>query len=125
MNVVDSSAWLEYLADGPQAASFATPIEAPEELVVPSITVLEVFRRVLQQRDEHAALLAVTLMLQGTVVDLDADLAVEAAALGVRERLPLADSVILATARRHDAVLWTMDADFEGLSRVEYRPRGL
>lgn len=123
MNVVDSSAWLEYLAGGPQAEAFAGPVEDTEQLVVPSITVLEVFRRVMQQRGENDALRAVALMQQGIIVDLDTDLAVAAAALGVREKLPLADSVILATARRFAATLWTMDADFKGLAGVQYRPR--
>ena len=121
MNVIDSSAWLEYFADGPHATFFAKAIEDLERLVVPSITLLEVFRRVLQQRTENDALQSVALMQQGHIVDLDAALAVAAAKLGIHERLPLADSVILATARRFEATLWTMDADFEGRPDVKYR----
>ena len=120
MNVVDSSAWLEYFANGPNASRFAGAIENVSELVVPSICILEVFKRVLQQRDEQAALQVVALMQQGLVEDLDAALAWTAARLGVDEKLPLADSVVLAVARRHSATLWTQDSDFEGLTAVKY-----
>lgn len=123
MNVVDSSAWLEYFADGPNANDFAPVVADTETLLVPSITLFEVFKRVAAQRDEEAALYAVGQMQRGTVVDLDADLAVAAAALSAEMRLPMADSVILATARRADATLWTQDADFSGLDHVEYRTR--
>lgn len=121
MNVVDSSAWLEYFANGRNAAFFAPAIEKTSDLLVPSLTLYEVFRRVLQQRDEGAALQAVAVMEQATVIDLDAPLAVAAARLSFEHRLPLADSVILATARAHAAVLWTQDADFKGMPGVEYR----
>lgn len=121
MNVVDSSAWLEYFANGPNASFFAPAIERTSDLVVPSLTVYEVFKRVLQQRDEGAALQAVAVMQQGAVVDLDAPLAMTAARISLEHRLPLADSVILATARAQSAVLWTQDADFEGMPKVEYR----
>jgi predicted nucleic acid-binding protein len=123
MNTVDSSAWLEYFADGPNAAFFAPPIERTAELVVPSLTLYEVFKRILQQRDEGDALRAVAIMQQGTVVDLDSSLAVAAARLSVDTRLPMADSIILATARRYQATLWTQDADFDGLPGVRYRSR--
>ena len=121
MNVVDSSGWLEYLADGPNAGFFAPGIEATDELVVPTISIYEVFRRVLQQRSENDGLQVVALMRQGRVVELTSALALSAAKLGVAERLPLADSIMRATAREHEATLWTQDADFEGLDNVEYR----
>lgn len=123
MNVVDSSAWLEYFADGPNAAAFAPAIEAVDTLLVPALCLFEVFKRVLQQADEGSALRAVSAMQQGTVVDLDAALAIAAARLSRQHRLPLADSIILATARDRGAVLWTQDADFAGMDRVEYRAR--
>lgn len=119
-NVVDSSAWLEYFADGPNAQHFAPAIEATDRLVVPSITLLEVFKRISQQRDESVALGYVALMQQSTVVDLDAALALRAAALGVRHKLPLADSIIYATAQAAGATVWTQDADFEGLASVKF-----
>ena len=123
MNVVDSSAWLEYFANGPNAAFFAGPIEEPEGLVVPSLTIYEVFKRVLQQRSDGDALQAVAVMQQGVVVDLDARLALSAARVSLDMRLPMADSVVLATAKLHQATLWTQDADFEGLPGVRYRSR--
>ena len=123
MNVVDSSAWLEYFADGSNAAFFARPIEATDELLVPTLTIYEVFKRVLQQREEGDALRAVALMQQGSVVDLDARLALAAARVSLETRMPMVDSIVLATARLHDATLWTQDADFESLPGVRYRPK--
>ena len=123
MNVVDSSAWLEYFAGGPNAPFFAAPIEDTGELLVPSLTIYEVFKRVVQQRDEGDALRAVAVMQQGSVVDLDIRIALSAARVSLDARLPMADSVVLATARLHRATLWTQDADFEGLPGVRYRPR--
>jgi predicted nucleic acid-binding protein len=123
VNVIDSSAWLEYFADGPNAGYFASAIQNTRELVVPTITLLEVFKRVYQQRGEGPALQAVALMQQGQVIDLDGPLALLAAKLSADEKLPLADSVVLATARRHEAALWTQDADFEGLPNVRFRAR--
>ena len=123
MNVVDSSAWLEYLANGPNASFFSTPIEQTDNLVVPSLSIYEVFKRVLQQRDENDALQAVAAMQQGRVVNLDAGIAVSAARLSIENHLPLADSVILATTRAFGATLWTQDTDFEGMQGVQYRKR--
>lgn len=122
-NVVDSSGWLEYLADAENADFFAPVIEKPEQLVVPSISILEVFQWVLRERGEDAALQAAALMQQGTVVDLDVALAIRAAKLGHHHKLPLADSVILATAHAHEAVLWTQDADFATVEGVQYQPK--
>lgn len=121
MNVVDSSAWLEYFADGPNAGEFAPLVAAPENLLVPSITLFEVFKRIRVQRDAESALRAVAQMKRSAVVDLDATLAIAAAELSAELRLPLADSVILATARSAGATLWTQDADFEGIEGVEFR----
>lgn len=123
MNVVDSSAWLEYFANGPNASFFSKAIETTDELVVPSLSLFEVFKRILQQRDENDAIRAIAIMQQGMVVDLDSPLALSAARLSVENKLPLADSVILASAREYDATLWTQDADFQGLKGVKYRKR--
>lgn len=115
MNVVDSSAWLEYFADGSNAGHFAPVIESPETLLIPAITLLEVYKRIAQQRDESVALQCIAVMQQSTVVELDTALALRAARLGLRHKLPLADSIIYATAQAADATVWTQDADFEGL----------
>ena len=123
MNVIDSSAWLEYFADGPNASYFAPAIQDTRELVVPQITLLEVFKRVYQQRGEGPALHAVALMQRGQVIDLDGPLALLAAKLSADDKLPLAGGVVLASARRYDAALWTQDADFEGLPNVRFRPK--
>jgi predicted nucleic acid-binding protein len=124
MNVVDSSGWLEYFAGGPNAGFFAPAIETTRDLVVPTLSVYEVFKRVLQQRGEGDALQAAAVMQLGTVVELSSTLALNAARLSVDHRLPLADSIILATARAFDATLWTQDADFDGVPGVRYRARG-
>jgi len=120
MNVVDSCGWLEYFADGPNADFFAPVIENLGELIVPSISVYEVFKRVLQQRGESDALQAVAVLTEGRVVELDVTLALSAARISVEYKLPMADSVILATARAYKATLWTQDEDFKGLEDVRY-----
>lgn len=120
MNVVDSSGWLEYFADGPNADFFAFAIESVSELLVPTLSLYEVFKRVLQQRGEGNALQAVAVMIQGQVIDLDMDLALGAAKVSAERKLPMADSVMLATARAHGATLWTQDADFEEIAGVQY-----
>ena len=107
MHVVDSSGWLEYFGDGPNAAFFSKPIQATSLLIIPSLSIFEVFKRILQQRGEHEALLAIAAMKQGQVIDLTTALAMAAATVSVAESLPLADSVIYATARAYQAVLWT------------------
>jgi toxin FitB len=121
MNVVDSCGWLEYFADGANSAFFARVIENPAKLVVPTLSLYEVFKRVLQQRGEGDALQAVALMQQGTVVELDARVALSAARISIEHKLPMADSVMLATARVHGATLWTQDDDFAGIAGVQYR----
>jgi predicted nucleic acid-binding protein len=120
MNVVDSSAWLEYFADGPNAAVFAKPIEATRSLLVPTLSLFEVFKRVSEQRSEDDALRAIAVMEQGKIVDLDRATALEAARLAIEHRIAMADSVMLATALRHRAMLWTQDADFDGLPGTKY-----
>jgi predicted nucleic acid-binding protein len=121
VNVVDSSAWLEYFSDGANAGAFAAVIESPEELVVPSLTLYEVFKKASHAAGETAALDAIAVMLQGRVVDLSAPLAIDAARLSRDGGLAMADAIILATARLEGAILWTQDAHFEGLEAVEYR----
>lgn len=123
MNVVDSSGWLEFLADGPNAEAFAEPILHPEILLVPVVSIFEVFKKVLLDRDETTALQVVALMMQGRLVDLDADLALSAAKISVKQRLPMADSLMLSTARQHGATLWTQDKDFAGKEGVRYFPK--
>ena len=123
MNVVDSSAWLEYFANGPNAPFFAEAIEDPDRLVVPTLTLYEVFKRVLQQTDESKALHVIAMMQQGTVVDLNSTLALSAAKISIEHHLPMADSVIFATARSYDATLWTQDEDFKELDGVRYQKK--
>jgi len=123
MNVLDSSAWLEYFANGPNAEIFAPVLERFDELVVPTITIYEVFKRLLQQRDEDFSLTTMAKMYKGEIVALDRLLAIRAAELSSQHALPMADSIILATSREHGAVLWTQDADFESIPDVNYIPK--
>ncbi len=118
-HIVDSSGWLEYFTDGKSAAFFAPAIEDTENLLVPVITIYEVFKKVLRERGENDALQIASLMQSGRVIELDASLALEAA----RYSLPLADSLIYATALRHEATLWTQDEHFKDLPQVRYSPK--
>lgn len=115
-NVVDSSAWLEYFADTPRARLFAAAVEDTDNLVVPVLCLYEVFKKVLREQGEHDALQVASVMQSGRMVEVDAALALAAA----RHALPLADSVIYATAQRHGAMLWTQDEHFEDLPGVRY-----
>lgn len=115
-NVVDSSGWLEYLVGTDRASLFAEAIEDTNNLIVPVISIYEVFKKVLRERGEDTALQVASVMQSGTVIDLDSALALEAA----RYSLPLADSIIYASTMRHDAVLWTQDEHFKDLPDVRY-----
>lgn len=120
MNLVDSSGWLEYLANSPNASFFAHALEDTENLLVSTVNIYEVFKRVFQQRGEDAALQAVALMHQARVVAVTSPLSLDAARLSVELKLPMADSLILATARAHRATVWTQDAHFNGLPDVKF-----
>jgi predicted nucleic acid-binding protein len=120
VNVVDSSGWLEYFAGGPNASFFAAAIKATDTLVVPTICIYEVFKRLLTQRGEEDALQAIGIMSLGVIADLTREIAVNAAHASTEFQIAMADSIILATARAHNAILWTQDTDFEGMDSVQY-----
>ena len=123
MNILDSSGWLEYFADGPSAEHFSIPLEKLDELLVPTICLYEVFKVVLRESGEDDALQATALMRQGKVVDISEDVAIMGAKISHEQQLPMADSLILATAHRHEAVVWTQDIDFKEKSSVKYFPK--
>jgi predicted nucleic acid-binding protein len=120
MNVVDSSGWLEYFADGSNADFFASAIEDATRLIVPTISLYEVFKRALLQQGEDEALQFVANMMQGDVIALDARIALNAARISANMKLPMADSVILATAQAYDATLWAQDGHFKDVVGVRY-----
>jgi predicted nucleic acid-binding protein len=120
MNVIDSSAWLSYFAGDDNAINFADAIEDNENLIVPSITLTEVFKVVCRQSDENNALIVIAHMQQGNVIALDEELSLSAGRFGLKYKLPLADSIIYATAYKHNAEIWTQDADFKNLAKVNY-----
>ena len=123
MNVVDSSGWLEYFADGPNANNFSGPLHDIESLIVPTISMYEVFKVVLRERGEDGALQAIALMKQGTEIELTSALAIQAAKINCHYRIPMADSIILTTAQAHQATVWTQDEDFKGIDGVKYFPK--
>jgi len=120
MNVVDSSGWLEYFSKGENAEFFSATIQDTENLLVPTISIYEVFKRMLIQLGEDAALQSVGIMSLGITVDLTQEIAINAAKISNDLKIAMADSLILATARTHDATLWTQDVDFEGIEGVEF-----
>jgi predicted nucleic acid-binding protein len=120
VNVVDSSGWIEYFTAGPNSGFFAGAIEKVDELIVPALAIYEVFKWVSRERGETQALKAAAHMQLGEVVELDSGLAIYAARLSLQSKLPLADSIVYATARARGATLWTQDDDFEGLDDVKY-----
>ena len=120
MNIVDSSCWLEYLAGSSVGDKVAAVIEDTEHLLVPSITIYEVFKKLLHELDEDKALFAIAHMKQGTVISLDTDLAIYAAKIGKDKKLAMADSIIYAINRKYNATLWTQDKHFKDLKSVKY-----
>lgn len=123
MNIVDSSGWLEYFSSGPNAEHFLSPLQEPSSLIVPSITIYEVFKVVLRETGENEAIQAIAAMQKGTVVELTASAAMNAAKLSMQHNLPMADSIILATAISCNCIIWTQDSDFVHFQRVKFFPK--
>jgi predicted nucleic acid-binding protein len=121
MNLVDTSGWIEYFFEGPNAAFFAPPIELIEELIVPTVCLYEAFKKISVVADQSRALRAIAQMKQARAIDLTADIAVKAALISTERKLPMADGLIYATARAERATVWTQDEHFEGLPDVQYR----
>jgi predicted nucleic acid-binding protein len=123
MIVVDSCGWLEYFADSDRAELFRPAIEGATMLIVPSICILEVSKTLLRERGREIALRCVAAMRIGHLVNLDEQLAVNAATVATQLRMPTADSIVLATAQLFDATVWTQDADFENKPGVKFFPK--
>jgi predicted nucleic acid-binding protein len=123
MNIVDSSGWLAYFADEPNAKYFLAPLKDTASLVVPTLTIYEVFKVILRESSENEALQAAIAMRKGTVVDLTASLAIAASKISLAHNLPMADSIILATAKQFAATIWTQDSDFKNIGGVKYFPK--
>jgi predicted nucleic acid-binding protein len=120
MNIIDSSGWLEYFSDGPNAKYYSPALNDTSSLIVPVITIYEVFKVVLKESGENEALQAVAAMQKGKVVDLTANIVMKASKLSLQHNLPMADSMILATAQAYKCVIWTQDCDFENIEGVKY-----
>jgi len=120
MNIIDSSGWLEFFSGGVNANNFEMPLSDIEKLLVPSITIFEVFKVILRESNENNALQGIALMKQGEVIDLNSELAMSAASISYNHKIPMADSIILATSKKYDAIVWTQDKDFEKMPNVKY-----
>lgn len=123
MNIVDSSGWLEYFSGGPNAEHFSSPLKDPSSLIVPVITIYEVFKVVLREAGENEALQSIAAMQKGQVKNLTTSLAMNAAKISLQHNLPMADSLIFATANVFKCILWTQDSDFERLPGVHFFPK--
>ena len=123
MNIVDSSGWLAYFADEPNARHFLPPLIDTASLVVPTVTIYEVYKVVLRESGENEALQAAVAMRKGTVVDLTSSLAISASKISLKYSIPMADSIIVATAKEYEATIWTQDSDFKNLNNVKYFPK--
>lgn len=123
MNIIDSSGWLVYFAGEPQSKNFMGILDEPDTLIVPTITLYEVFKVVLREASENEAFQAIAAMKKGKVVDLTQSLALSASKLSLKHKLPMADSIILATARLYNAIVWTLDSDFKHIDGVNYFPK--
>ena len=122
MNLVDSSGWLEYFTDGKNAGKFAAAIEDTERLIVSTLNIYEVYKKVIEERDEDAALEAVAMMQQARVIEVTSSIAIQAAKFSYIFKIPLADSIVYIISIENNAVVWTQDADFKGMEGVEYFP---
>lgn len=120
MNLVDTSGWLEYLADTKNAKNYAEAIENTDELIVSSINIYEIYKKVLKEKDENTAIQIIGLMKQSKVIDVTSSIAIQAAKLSYEENIPMADSIIYITAKENDAIVWTQDADLKNLEGVKY-----
>ena len=120
MNIIDSSGWLEYFSDGPKAENYVSPLRDISSLIVPVITIYEVFKVVLRETTENEALQAVAAMQKGNVIDLTINIAINASKLSLKLNLLMADSIIMATARAYECVVWTQDSDFRNIKGVNY-----
>ncbi len=123
MNVVDSSAWLEYFAGSDRAKYFSVAIEETDKLIVPVIVLYEVFKKIKLEKDEDNALIAIAHMQQGSVIDIDEGIALYAAKISIEKKLPMADSLIYAITVKNNGVLYTQDKHFENMKDVKYFPK--
>ena len=123
MNVVDTSGWLEYFEGGQNAKKFSTPIKEIKELVVPTICIYEISKVILRESDENHLLQALAAIQKGRIVDLTSSISTAAAKISLKHKLPMADSIIYATAQCFNATVWTQDIDFKDLPHVNYIPK--
>jgi toxin FitB len=120
MNLVDSSGWLEYFTDGKNAESFAPVIENTAEIIISVINLYEIYKKISSEKNENEAIQAIALMQQSKVMDVTDSISILAAKLSTKFKIPMADSIIYATAKIYDAIIWTQDSDFKDLEGVKY-----
>jgi predicted nucleic acid-binding protein len=123
MNVVDSSAWLEFFEGGKNSKEFAKPIKKTKDLIVPTICIYEISKVILRESDEDHLLQALAAIQKGKIVELSPSISISASKISLRYNLPMADSIIYATAKRLNATVWTQDVDFKDLPGVKFIPK--
>jgi predicted nucleic acid-binding protein len=123
MNIIDSSLWLEYFAGTLRNRGIVGMIEDPSSQYVPSICIYEVFKRILVDKNESDALACASFMQNAVVISVTPQVAMLAARLGKEHMLPMADSIIYATSKIHNAEIYTQDKHFESLDNVHYFPK--
>ena len=123
MNIVDSSCWIEYFMNSEIGANVALVIENPSELVVPTITLYEVYKKLLAEKGEEYALDVVSYMQTGKVIELNADLSLSAAQISRDHKLSMADSIIYATSLRYPATIFSCDKHFKDIPDIRYFPK--
>jgi predicted nucleic acid-binding protein len=120
VNIVDSSLWLEYFAGNTVGTQVSAIIKDVDSLYVPTITIYEVFKKLLYEKTETDALIATAHMMQGTIIDLNIELSLLAAKISKNYQIPMADSIVYATNQKYNCTLWTQDKHFAGLESVQY-----
>jgi len=121
MKLVDSCGWLQFFTDGPLGSSYGKELSSkPEEILVPSIVLYEVFKFLLRTSGEETAIRCTAHMTQCQVVDLDATLALESAETSTQSNLAMADAIVYTISRKFDAPLITSDSDLKGLEGVKF-----
>jgi toxin FitB len=122
MNLVDSSGWLAFFSEGKNAAVFGIPIQNIDSLLVATIVMYEVFKLLLRESGEQNAIIAIAHMQLGNSLDFTPDLSIAASRISLDYKLPMTDSIILASAQSSNAIVWTQDEHFKGIKNVKYFP---
>lgn len=123
MTLVDSFGWIEFFTDGPLAGEYAKYLQRPSEVIVPTIVLYEVYKKIKSAKSEEVALIAVATMQNAQIVPLTEELSLSAADVSLSHRLAMADAIVYASALQEDAKVVTSDKDLKDLPHVIYFPK--